>query len=171
MSSPVKKMFVSAFVAAGLLTQAGVAHADELNQSGSTEKVAEATAPLPGGVENSDDVPAVKPRSAEGVTWAPGGFGAANTLYVDGKGTYVNYIRMAYNLGASPGNACVDGFEIAYRENGRRVVRNSGPNCALYRTTHTFQVDRNLDSDSQVCGRAHVRSAGAGNWACITIKP
>lgn len=70
MSSRVKKMFVSAFVAAGLLTQAGVAHADELTQPGSTEKVAEATAPLPEGVENSDDVPAVKPRSAEGVTWA-----------------------------------------------------------------------------------------------------
>lgn len=171
-NSVIKKMIATTtFVVTGLIAQAGVANADEINRIDGTEQVAEASAPLPSDVEKSEEGPTVKPRSAEGVTWAPGGFGATNTLYVNGKGTHVNHIRMSYNLGGAPGNACVDKFEIAYRENGRRVVRNSGPNCALYRTTHTFQVNRNLDPNSKVCGRAHVRSAGAGNWACITIKP
>ncbi len=157
-----------------LLSQAGVAGANEASQDSSTVQVADASAPLPpefDAVEPTGDGPTIKPQSADGTTWAPGGFGAANTLFVTGRGTWVDNIAMAYNLGANPGNACVDKFEIAYREKGQRKVRTSGPNCALYRTTHTFQVKRHLDPNTKVCGRAHVRSAGPGNWACITIKP
>lgn len=157
-----------------LLSQAGIAGANEASQDSSTTQVAEASAPLPPDfdtLEPAEDGPTIKPQSANGSTWAPGGLGAANTLFVTGRGTWVDNIAMSYVVGTKPDNACVDKFEIAYREKGQRKVRTSGPNCAIYRTTHTFQVKRNLDPNTKVCGRAHVRSAGPGNWACITIKP
>lgn len=154
-----------------LLGQSGIASADELGQAEGSEWVAEAWAPLPAESVQNEEEPTITVRSASGSTWAPGGIGATNTLYVNGWGTRVNSIAMAYNVGGQLANACVDKFEVTYRENGQSKVMTSGHNCALYRTTHTFRVYRNFDPNSRVCGRAHVQGAGPGNWACITIKP
>lgn len=114
--------------------------------------------------------PTMQPMDASGTTWAPGGALSTNSIVVRGTGLHVTTAAVTYNTGTQFNNACVDVYEISYYENGKRKTETAGPNCAVYRTTHTFNIHRSLDADTPFCGR--IRSGGIwGNYACITIKP
>ncbi|KAA8719782.1 hypothetical protein [Corynebacterium phocae] len=141
------------------------AYASEVNEGEFT--VLEAVAPAPG--QNSNGY---APRSADGGSWAPGGVGATNWLYVKGRGLNVKTAAVAYFPGKNVvnNNACVDKFEIAYYKNGRRVTETAGGNCAPGRVTHTFSLNKNLDAHKPFCGRVRVGSTW-GNYACVNIKP
>lgn len=158
-------------MAAGVLAAAGLAvftsatTANAEHAAGSEPdnwtRSAEETAP--------DATPKIALRDASGATWAPGGAASSNSVNVSGKGLHVNSATVTYNQGTNLGNACVDEYEIAYYEGGARKVDTSGQNCALWRTTHKFDLNKDLDAGSQFCGR--VKVAGQfGNYACIEIK-
>lgn len=129
-------------------------------------QTAENSAPAP----NQND--AYQQEDADGMSWAPGGVGAANFLMVRGEGLHVDTAAVAYNPGSKiiVDNVCVDEFEIAYYEQNERKVETSGASCSPFRATHQFDINRPLDANSPLCGRAKI-GPNWGNYACITIKP
>lgn len=106
---------------------------------------------------------------ASGTSWAPGGALATNSLKVKGRGTYVNWAAVSYQTGTNVQNACVDQFEVAFYSGGKRRVRTAGRNCAVFRTTHTFNFGYRLDANKPFCGRVKVGGSW-GNYACVQIK-
>ncbi|MCF4005766.1 hypothetical protein L1O03_01050 [Corynebacterium uropygiale] len=139
--------------------------AEEPHGENSTVRKAVATAPI----QHSADH---EPRSANGGSWAPGGAGAWNWLYVNGSGLNVTTATVAYVPGTDlkDKNACVDQFEIAYYKDGRRVTESGSSNCAFGRATHTFHLNKNLDANTSFCGRVRIGNSW-GNYACVDIKP
>lgn len=157
-----------------VVSQLGFGVVSASAEGGQEHEVLEAEAPAP---EVTSDVPQermngkIQTRSAEGLTWAPGGVAASNRIFVKGGGVHVEKASVSYIPGTeiASGNACVDGFEIVYRENGRSGSDSFGPKCSPARVSHTFEIHRNMDPGSKFCGRVKT-SDGPGNWACVTIK-
>ncbi|MFC5939737.1 hypothetical protein ACFPVT_10150 [Corynebacterium choanae] len=139
------------------------AHASEVGDDGVS--VQKASAPAP-----AQNVYA--PRDTDGASWAPGGAGATNWLYVKGDGLNVRTAAVAYMAGSNmiQNNACVDEFEIAYYENGQRITETAGSNCAVGRVTHRFDLYKDVDAHTPFCGRVRV-GENWGNYACINILP
>lgn len=162
----------SLFKTAGLALSIAVSFAFTPSASAGEEAstIREASAPIitapvePGG--------AAQPASAGGTTWAPGGAGAENSLYVKGTGVNVETASVAYFPGSTfiTQNACVDEFEIAYYEYGNRVVQKGFGACAPGRVTHEFFLYSDMDAYTPFCGRVRVGDTW-GNYACIEILP
>lgn len=118
---------------------------------------------------NTTSEPKIQPRTAEGMSWAPGGAGAYNDLLVRGNGTYVTSARVAYFGGVPTVNVCADTFEIAYYEKGGRKVETHNGHCGVGRITSTFEINRHLDHDKPFCSR--IKASGQwSNYACVQIK-
>lgn len=116
-----------------------------------------------------EGAPLTEAHSGSGTTWAPGGAGATNTIFVSGSGLHVNSATAAYQARHPISNACADIFEISYYERGRRKVETRGHKCGLQRTTTTFHINRSLDNNQPFCGRVKVGGSWS-NYACVTIK-
>lgn len=154
---------VAALSIAAVTIMAPYANASEVNEDGIT--VREASAPAPAQVVYA-------PRSADGGSWAPGGVGAVNWLYVKGTGLNVRTAAVVYMPGTdlAQSNACADEFEISYYQNGRRITETAGSKCTPVRVEHRFDLYKNLDAHTPICGRARIGS-NWGNYACVNILP
>ncbi|SQG64984.1 Uncharacterised protein [Corynebacterium renale] len=159
------KAAIAAFCIAVSAAFSPQVHADEFGGENTTVREAIASAP-------SQNTGNHASRSANGGSWAPGGVGAFNWLYVNGRGLNVTTASVAYVPGTSlaTSNVCVDEFEIAYYEHGQRITETGGNNCAVGRVTHTFTLYKNLDAHTPFCGRVRI-GATWGNYACINILP
>lgn len=170
-SRPLSYITASAMMCSVLAGLGGFANAQDSESQSSDTWIRSAESPAPNleDVSPHSDLHSRSPRSAGGSTWAPGGIGATNNISVKGQGRHVDNIVVSYNQGGDLSNACVDTFEVAYNEGGVRKVETAGKNCALWRTTHEFEINRDLDADTTVCGRVQVGGSW-GNYACIEIK-
>lgn len=88
---------------------------------------------------------------------------------VKGQGRHVDTMAVAYNQVGELANACVDAFEISYYEGGARKIETADRNCAVWRTSHEFEINRDLDAGTTACGRVQVGGSWR-NYACVDIK-
>lgn len=116
-----------------------------------------------------DGTTTVSPQDADGSTWGPGGLAAQVSIQVKGQGVYVRTAAVSYHVGYSASNACTDSFEIAYWKAGKRLTASAKGHCTPWRTSHTFQVNRQADNNSKFCGSVVVGGTRSG-YACINIR-
>ncbi|OZE92913.1 hypothetical protein CH301_28310 [Rhodococcus sp. 15-1189-1-1a] len=121
-------------------------------------------------------------RSASGCTLSGGGFLSSNCVYVNGEGTYVNYMRATIEIGGSslePGvNICNRAYEFQYYRQGftapiTRVFNQTG--CGISAPglsySYTHQVNLNLADGSTACTRTK-SNLSFNEWspyACVYI--
>lgn len=168
-----------AAAAAVMFGSAGVAGADPVSSDSGDVVVVD------GVVDTIEPAPprgGVQARSADGCTLSNTGGASLNCVYVNGTGTYVNYMRARMELGGAGlevgDNVCNRGYEFQYYRQGFTAPRTFVYNqtgCAAnlpglaYSFTH--QVNANLANGTTACTRT--RSNLSDNewspYACVYI--
>ncbi|WP_144245009.1 MULTISPECIES: hypothetical protein [Corynebacterium] len=119
-------------------------------------------------LSDQDDV--IVPRSAGGLTPAPGGNGAYVALNVNGHGLRVGNVYVNYFPGSkiAGSNATAEAFELSWYERGQRRAETKGPDSGFLRATQKWNFNRYI-SAGPMCGRVKI-SGNWSNYACVTIK-
>lgn len=170
---------ITAMLSAALIVGSlgGTASATPATPNAPAEVVETTLAP---GEEQFSEGGGISARSANGCTAAPGNTGAMNCVYVNGSGTWVNYMRATMETGVSPWpqNLCDRGYEFQYYRKGYSTpvtkVFNQ-PGCTAISTvvtySHTLQINADLEPGSTACTRTR-NNHGFGAWspyACVYI--